>query len=65
MPHIQVELDPADDALLAAAAKQEGRSKREQMKRSALTHARSIVPDFHFQENQTAGEATQTGRRSK
>jgi len=62
MPHIQVELDPADDALIAAAAKREGRSKREQMKRSALEHARSIVPDFKFNppassEAQTAGGA--------
>lgn len=49
MPYISVELDQESDALLQALASKERRSKREQLAFSAISHARSILPDFKFE----------------
>jgi len=46
MPHIQVKLDHESDELIQTLATKERRSKREQLAFSAITHARSILPDF-------------------
>ena len=50
MPIIQIDLNPEEDATLKAAADLEGRSKRCQLRHSAVAHARSILPeDWKFQ----------------
>lgn len=46
MPHISVKLDKEADELIQALATKERRSKREQLAFSAITHARSLLPDF-------------------
>ncbi len=48
MPHISVEINEADDALIQALATQERRSKREQLAFSAIAHARAQLPEFVF-----------------
>ena len=49
MPHITVNISPKADALLQALATKERRSKREQLAHSAITHAKSILPDFKYE----------------
>ena len=61
MPLIQIELDETADALIDALAKQERRSKREQVAYSALAHARSLLP--HFRMTPTPG--ARRGSRSR
>ncbi len=44
MIKIQAECNEEEDAILKAAAELEGRSKRSQLRHSAILHARSILP---------------------
>ena len=55
MPLIQIELDETADALIDALAKQERRSKREQVAYSAIAHARSLLPHFRMTPTPTPG----------
>lgn len=43
MAHIQIVLNHAEDKILAAAARREGRTKRSQLKVSAIEHAKGLI----------------------
>lgn len=57
MAYIQAELNKEEDELLRRAARLENRSKKQQLKVSALAHARMIINDSEAVEKDPTGIA--------